>query len=121
MSADKTYTIFDEETRKCVGRITCSAKNIKSQIKAGQIAIKGSFDKNSTRLDDDGRPVTDAKLESDYMLQRQRTVIKAKVAELERKQHRRVRELLMSSDDRLKKINDDIYELRKIIGEPGEL
>lgn len=116
MSAE-TYTIFDEVTRKCVGRITCLPGQVAAQIRKGQIAVPGCFDRVTTRLDDDGKPVHDAQRASDNDRQRQRDARIARMAELEHKQHRRVRELLMSSDPLLQAVNEEISNLRKVIND----
>jgi len=113
----QTYTIFDEVTRKCVGRITCAPERLTAQIQKGQIAIAGCFDRASTVLGDDGKPADDSQRASDHDRQRQRDARMARMAELERKQHRRVRELLLSSDPHLQAIDAEISNLRKVIND----
>ena len=117
MSAAETYTIFDEVTRKCVGKITCAPERLAAQIQKGQIAIAGCFDRTTAVLGDDGKPVHDAQRASDHDRQRQRDARIARMTELERKQHRRVRELLLSADPQLQAIDAEISNLRKVIND----
>lgn len=114
MKATEAFTIFDEVTRLPVSRITCDADQIDTYIKPGQRAVSGRHDW-STKLDEDGGVVTDQQRERTLVLERRRQASMARIEELERRQHRRVREILAASDPRMMEIEQEIAGLRASI------
>ena len=129
MKEPKTYTLFDTLSGLPLGRFTCGEDLVAGNVRGEQVAHEGAFDLYATRLDDaSGLPMPyqppqpDADHEwiaSRWMkkaeaLQReaQRTQAQARIDELERKQARRVRELLAESDPQLKALDQQIQALR---------
>lgn len=111
MQAANCYTIFDSVTRRPVQRVTCCEDQLHAHVKPGQTAIVGRFDWSSV-LDDAGAPRTDTGRVSDADREKRRAARLLRIAELENKQHRRVRELLEASDPRLQEISREIEQLR---------
>jgi hypothetical protein len=119
MKEVECYTVFDEVTRKPLERITCCENHLQSHVKAGHIAIKGRFDW-STVLNGDGIPQVDKALSAAVKQEMRRTARLLRIEELERKQHRRVREILEDADPQLKAISQEIAALRAELSQPPE-
>lgn len=106
------YTIFDKETRLPLGHVTCAREQLDGNVREGCLAIEGRFEADHTRLGDDDRPVTDhGRAENDAQM-RARAHKLAQIEELERRQARRVRELLAQGDERLREIDQEIARIR---------
>lgn len=111
MKEAKTFTVFDASTRRPVSHITCDADQLSAQIREGQIAVEGRF-AWSCRLDESGVPVDDETEKQRAQADRKRQSLMARIEELERKQHRRVRELLEADDPQLSRLSAEIAPLR---------
>jgi hypothetical protein len=116
MKAAEAFTIFDEVTRRPVSRITCDADQIDTYLTPGQRAVPGRHDW-ATKLDEDGDVITDQQQERNLARDRRRQASMARIEELERKQQRRVRELLAASDPTMMAYEEEIAQLRAIMGD----
>lgn len=109
MSA-QTYTVFDLSTGRPVSCVTCRKEVLADHIRDGQVAIPGRLLDMLLNEVGDVQPNT-AGIEAKRRAA-SRNARMASIEELERKQARRVRELLAESDPQLKAIEDQIAELR---------
>lgn len=133
-----TWSFCDERTGLFVGRsYSGPAAALEANTPTGCLAVEGQHDPLSQRVDvetgevvDYQPPQPDDDHEWDDEARRwvltaaaseriaQVAAARAKIAELERKQARRVRELLAESDPQLKAIDDEIAQHRAVLARP---
>lgn len=94
-----------------------NAKDLERNTPAGLVAIAGRLDAATQRVETDGSVVAwhNAKLVDARASSERSNHAMARLAELERRQHRRVREILAASDPQLQAIEAEAAELRQVI------
>ena len=92
---------------------TASPELLAANTPEGCAAIAGRHDRQTARVDLETGEVVAYQAPPDRTQQADRA--QARIERLERKQHRRVRELLAQSDERLAAIDAEIAELRKAL------
>lgn len=93
MTPTEVYTIFDATTGKALRRVTCARSCIQSHVTEGEVAHAGRLDMNTTVLNEDGNPVE--RIRSEEIAERRRTGSLARLLEIERKQSRALREIVL--------------------------